>query len=195
MSSAVSRWRTVRARTLPSGDQDDGTWVRSLLVRASNVPLPSADFQKMSGIPTRGDAKLILLPSGPRPAPSSKQRQGSRTRLRPRTHACPLTFHRPPRRTPTHPHVCPPACPSPAPGSCKRQSPGSLPPPFPGASRLETARARRRPSPLYPPRFAFAKPKSNTLTVPSSLILTLVGFRSRWITPSACAASRASAIW
>ena len=41
---------------------------------------------------------------------------------------------------------------------------------------------------------AFAKPKSSTFTVPSSLTFTLAGFRSRWMIPSSCAASSASAI-
>ena len=41
---------------------------------------------------------------------------------------------------------------------------------------------------------AFANPKSNTFTVPSSRTLMLAGFRSRWMTPASCAASRASAI-
>ena len=41
---------------------------------------------------------------------------------------------------------------------------------------------------------AFARPKSNTLTVPSSRTLMFAGLRSRWITPASCAASSASAI-
>ena len=41
---------------------------------------------------------------------------------------------------------------------------------------------------------AFASPKSSTLTVPSARILMLAGFRSRWMMPCSCAASRASAI-
>ena len=41
---------------------------------------------------------------------------------------------------------------------------------------------------------AFASPKSNTLTVPSSRTLMLAGLRSRWITPASWAASSASAI-
>ena len=40
----------------------------------------------------------------------------------------------------------------------------------------------------------FARPKSSTLTVPSSRTLMLAGFRSRWITPASCATSNASAI-
>ena len=41
---------------------------------------------------------------------------------------------------------------------------------------------------------AFARPKSSTLTVPSALSAMLDGFRSRWMTPCSCAASRAAAI-
>jgi hypothetical protein len=41
---------------------------------------------------------------------------------------------------------------------------------------------------------AFAKPKSNTFTVPSSRTLMFAGFRSRWMIPCSWAASRASAI-
>ena len=41
---------------------------------------------------------------------------------------------------------------------------------------------------------ALAKPKSNTLTVPSSRTLMFAGLRSRWITPASWAASSASAI-
>ncbi len=44
------------------------------------------------------------------------------------------------------------------------------------------------------PANAFASPKSKTFTLPSSVILILAGFRSRWITPASCAASNASAI-
>src|SRR5215472_2818931 len=40
----------------------------------------------------------------------------------------------------------------------------------------------------------FARPKSRTLTVPSPLILTLSGLRSRWIMNLSCAAARPSAI-
>ncbi len=38
-----------------------------------------------------------------------------------------------------------------------------------------------------------AKPKSRTMTRPASLTTMFPGFRSRWITPLACAAARASA--
>ena len=41
---------------------------------------------------------------------------------------------------------------------------------------------------------AFARPKSSTLTVPSSRTLMFAGFRSRWTMPCSCAASSASAI-
>ena len=41
---------------------------------------------------------------------------------------------------------------------------------------------------------ALARPKSSSLTVPSLLTFTLAGFRSRWMKPSSCAASSASAI-
>ena len=41
---------------------------------------------------------------------------------------------------------------------------------------------------------AFASPKSSTFTVPSGRSLMLAGFRSRWMMPCSCAASRASAI-
>ena len=41
---------------------------------------------------------------------------------------------------------------------------------------------------------AFARPKSSTLTVPSSRSLIFAGFRSRWMIPCSCAASSASAI-
>ena len=42
---------------------------------------------------------------------------------------------------------------------------------------------------------AFARPKSSTFTVPSARTLIFAGFRSRWMMPCSCAASRASAIW
>ena len=48
---------------------------------------------------------------------------------------------------------------------------------------------RQAPSPK-----AFANPKSRTLTLPSGVTLMLAGFRSRWMMPFSCAASRASAI-
>ena len=41
---------------------------------------------------------------------------------------------------------------------------------------------------------AFARPKSNTFTVPSARTLMLAGLRSRWMIPWSCAASSASAI-
>jgi len=41
---------------------------------------------------------------------------------------------------------------------------------------------------------AFARPKSSTFTVPSSCTLMVAGFKSRWMMPRSCAASRASAI-
>src|SRR5215510_9229660 len=41
---------------------------------------------------------------------------------------------------------------------------------------------------------AVAKPKSSTFTLPSGVIFTFAGFRSRCTTPSSCAASNASAI-
>ena len=44
---------------------------------------------------------------------------------------------------------------------------------------------------------AFAKPKSRTFTIPSGVIFTFAGFRSRWMIPFSlsCAAASASAIW
>ena len=39
-----------------------------------------------------------------------------------------------------------------------------------------------------------ANPKSRTFTTPSGVIFTFAGFRSRWMTPFSCAASKASAI-
>src|SRR5687767_8995481 len=39
---------------------------------------------------------------------------------------------------------------------------------------------------------ALARPKSSTFTVPSGRTFTLAGFRSRWMMPCSCAASRAS---
>ena len=42
---------------------------------------------------------------------------------------------------------------------------------------------------------AFASPKSSTFTTPSGVIMTLVGFRSRWMMPFSWAASSASTIW
>ena len=41
---------------------------------------------------------------------------------------------------------------------------------------------------------AFANPKSNTFTVPSGRTFMFAGFRSRWMMPCSCTASRASAI-
>ena len=41
---------------------------------------------------------------------------------------------------------------------------------------------------------AFARPKSRTLVFPSGVTLMFAGFKSRWMTPAACAASSASAI-
>jgi hypothetical protein len=49
--------------------------------------------------------------------------------------------------------------------------------------------------PATSPASAFARPKSSTLTLPSGVILTFAGFRSRCTIPFSCAASRASAIW
>jgi hypothetical protein len=51
-----------------------------------------------------------------------------------------------------------------------------------------------RPSSSEPGTIAFARPKSRTFTRPSLVTLMFAGFKSRWTTPSACAASRASAI-
>ena len=53
----------------------------------------------------------------------------------------------------------------------------------------ESDGSRAAPSPPN----AFASPKSSTLTVPSSRTLMFAGFKSRWMTPLSCAASRASA--
>ena len=44
------------------------------------------------------------------------------------------------------------------------------------------------------PVSAFARPKSSTLTLPSGVIFTFAGFRSRCTIPFSCAASKASAI-
>ena len=40
---------------------------------------------------------------------------------------------------------------------------------------------------------AFARPKSSTFTAPSARTLMFAGFKSRWMMPCSCAASRASA--
>ena len=40
-----------------------------------------------------------------------------------------------------------------------------------------------------------ANPKSSTFTMPSGVTITFAGFKSRWIIPFSCAASKASAIW
>ena len=40
---------------------------------------------------------------------------------------------------------------------------------------------------------AFARPKSSTFSVPSSVTMTLAGFRSRWMMDAACAFERAAA--
>ena len=58
-----------------------------------------------------------------------------------------------------------------------------------------TVWARDRSVPASPRPTAFARPKSRTLTLPSGVTLMLAGFRSRWMTPFSCAASRPSAIW
>ena len=50
-------------------------------------------------------------------------------------------------------------------------------------------------SPPESPVRAFASPKSSTLTLPSGVIFTFAGLRSRWIIPFSCADSSASAIW
>ena len=79
-------------------------------------------------------------------------------------------------------------------GSCTR--------PCRGSRRLRRRRRRERrrvttcavDAPLTPASSAFARPKSSTLTVPSGATLMLAGFRSRWMMPCSCAASRASAI-
>ena len=42
---------------------------------------------------------------------------------------------------------------------------------------------------------AFANPKSRIFGLPSGVIMMLSGFKSRWMTPSSCAASSPSAIW
>ena len=64
-----------------------------------------------------------------------------------------------------------------------------------GRMRAQRRRAASRP----PPRCSrtsrpLASPKSSTFTVPSSRTLMFAGFRSRWMIPCSCAASRASAI-
>ncbi len=41
---------------------------------------------------------------------------------------------------------------------------------------------------------SFASPKSSTFTSPSRVTMMFAGFRSRWITPFACANAMASAI-
>src|SRR5262249_48798707 len=46
-----------------------------------------------------------------------------------------------------------------------------------------------------PPAPARASPKSTTLMSPRGPIITLLGLRSRWMTPRSCATSSASAIW
>jgi hypothetical protein len=56
-----------------------------------------------------------------------------------------------------------------------------------------TSRALARPSGCS--STTAASPKSSTLTTPAGVIMMLAGFRSRWVMPFSCAASRASAIW
>ena len=81
---------------------------------------------------------------------------------------------------------------APAPDSCTRECPRSAPPTVPepvsvaGSERCGFASV---------PQIAFARPKSNTLTLPCGVTLTLAGFRSRWMIPCSCAASSASATW
>ena len=41
---------------------------------------------------------------------------------------------------------------------------------------------------------SLAMPKSSTFTLPSSVIITFDGFRSRWMMPAACAFDNASAM-
>ena len=41
----------------------------------------------------------------------------------------------------------------------------------------------------------FATPRSRSRTVPSGATIMFSGFRSRWTSPSLCAASRTPAIW
>ena len=48
--------------------------------------------------------------------------------------------------------------------------------------------------PAASPAYALARPKSRTLTLPSGVILTLAGLRSRWTMPFSWASSSASAI-
>jgi hypothetical protein len=40
-----------------------------------------------------------------------------------------------------------------------------------------------------------AKPKSRSFTTPAGVSLMFAGFKSRWMMPFSCAASRPAAIW
>ena len=60
-------------------------------------------------------------------------------------------------------------------------------------SRVESVPGRVG-SPIAGVSSAFARPKSSSFTRPSGSTLTLAGFRSRWMMPASCAASRPSAI-
>ena len=88
--------------------------------------------------------------------------------------------------------------PAPAPGPCRPASPGPTRPPSeapvvsPTAAIVDSpSEAPRRPalvSSATPPRArTLARPQSITWTSPKAPTMTLAGFRSRWITPRACA--------
>ena len=85
----------------------------------------------------------------------------------------------------------PPSCLSPVPATCRLPFPESLRHSSPPCSSVgEFDRA------AFAGSFsnAFASPKSSTFTLPSGVIFTFAGFRSRWMIPFSCAASSASQI-
>ena len=96
-------------------------------------------------------------------------------------------------RMPICPRVCPPACRAPVLDSCTPPCRASRRPPSSSRAR-DRRRLRTASIAARPVSIAFANPKSSTFTVPSGRILMFAGFRSRWMIPCSCAASRASAI-
>ena len=54
----------MKASSCPSGDQDIGNWMYSLVVNRSSPPLPSASCQKMFAGPSLFELNAIRLPSG-----------------------------------------------------------------------------------------------------------------------------------
>ena len=156
---------------------------------ASNASSISTRASAMSWIRVRGSfcrqRRTSRCTSGGSAGGSAVQ-SGSRSRIAaivsessPRARVSRSAVHRARSRTPRHRYACRPPGRAPARDSYTRQCRGSRRRASDWHPRLSAARRPR----WIAVGVAFARPKSSSFTVPSDVIFTLLGLRSRWTTP------------